>query len=145
MYLFLNDVAASEVMLILLFILIFFGSKSIPGIARTLGKTIREIQHASDEIKSEIKKTTGDYKKDLNLQPLFRETEEEITRPLDQAMNDLDRSIHYNPPRPNNMTPPEVPTQEESDNTTNDIIAETTKSTSNDENQPLEKQNNPVD
>ena len=36
MLLILNDIAASEIVLILVFVLIFFGSKSIPGLAKTL-------------------------------------------------------------------------------------------------------------
>lgn len=98
-YLFLNDVAGSEVMLILLFILIFFGSKSIPGIARTVGRTIRQVKDATDDIQNEIKKTTGEYKKDLNLDGIFKEASEELTRPLDQAVNDLDNSVQYTPPK----------------------------------------------
>ncbi len=99
MYLFLNDVAGSEVLLILVFILIFFGSKSIPGIARTVGRTIRQIQDASSDIQNEIKKSAGEYKKDLNLDGIFRETAEEVRRPLDQAMDDLDNSVRYTPPK----------------------------------------------
>lgn len=101
MYLFLNDVAGSEILLILFFILIFFGSKSIPGIARTVGRTMRQIQDASSDIQNEIKKSTNDYKKDLNLEGIFRETAEEVRRPLDQAMHDLDNSVKYNPPKKN--------------------------------------------
>lgn len=101
MFLFLNDVSGSEVLLILVFILIFFGSKSIPGIARTVGRTIRQIQDATSDIQSEIKKSAGDYKKDLNLDGIFRETAEEIQRPLDQMVEELDHSIKYTPPKKN--------------------------------------------
>lgn len=101
MFLFLNDVSGSEVLLILVFILIFFGSKSIPGIARTVGRTMRQIQDATSDIKSEITKSAGDYKKDLNLDGIFRETAEEIKKPLDQMVDDLDHSIKYTPPRKN--------------------------------------------
>lgn len=101
MYLFLNDVAGSEILLILFFILIFFGSKSIPGIARTVGRTMRQIQDASSDIQNEIKKSTSDYKKDLNLEGIFRETSEEVRRPLDQAMTELDNSVKYTPPKRN--------------------------------------------
>ncbi len=101
MYLFLNDVAGSEILLILFFILIFFGSKSIPGIARTVGRTMRQIQDASSDIQNEIKKSTSDYKKDLNLEGIFRETADEVRRPLDQAMTELDNSVQYTPPKRN--------------------------------------------
>ena len=63
MLIFLNDIAGSEVLLILAFILIFFGSKSIPGIARTFGRTIRHIKDPSSELQSEITKSGMDMKK----------------------------------------------------------------------------------
>ena len=65
--LFLSDVSGSEVLVIFLFVLIFFGSKSIPTMARTLGRTMREIRNASADFQNEIKKSGLDVKKDLNL------------------------------------------------------------------------------
>jgi sec-independent protein translocase protein TatA len=65
--LFINNIGGLEILVILLFVLMFFGAKSIPGLARTLGKGMREIQHASDEIKREIRKTGDNIKKDLTL------------------------------------------------------------------------------
>lgn len=38
-------------------------------------------------------------KKDLNLQGLIRETEQDIRRPLDQMASDLDNAVKYTPPR----------------------------------------------
>lgn len=97
MVLIFNDIAGSEVLLILVFILIFFGSKSIPTLARTLGKTIRQIREASSDIQNEIKKSGADIKKDLNLTGIVQETAEDIKRPLDQMAVDLDNSIKYQP------------------------------------------------
>jgi len=95
MLLFLNDIAGSEVLVILVFILIFFGSKSIPGIAQTMGKTIRQIKDASNELQSEIKKSGADIKKDLNLTGLIQETATDIQRPLDQYVSDLDDAVKF--------------------------------------------------
>jgi sec-independent protein translocase protein TatA len=55
--LFLN-LGGSEVMLILVVVLLFFGSKNIPNLARGLGKGMREFREATDGIKREIEKTT---------------------------------------------------------------------------------------
>lgn len=99
MVLIFNDIAGSEVLLILAFILIFFGSKSIPTLARTLGKTMRQIKEASSDIQNEIKKSSGDIKKDLNLTGILQDTAEDIKRPLDQMAVDLDNSIKYQPKR----------------------------------------------
>ncbi|MGY8927311.1 MAG: Sec-independent protein translocase subunit TatA/TatB, partial [Flavobacteriales bacterium] len=62
MVLILNDVAGSEIVLILVFVLIFFGSKSIPTLARTLGRITRQVKDATSDIQSEIKKSSADMK-----------------------------------------------------------------------------------
>lgn len=116
MVLIFNDIAGSEVVLILVFILIFFGSKSIPGLAKTLGRTMRQIKDASAEIQQEIKKSGGDMKKDLNLGALLKETEDDIRRPLDQYTSDLEEAVRYeSPSKPKFKAPitPEKPTTEE--------------------------------
>ncbi len=93
--LFLSDVGGSEILLILVVILMFFGSKSIPGIARTMGRTIRQIKDASQEVQNEIRKSGADMKGDLNLTGIISETRDNIEQPfrdhaqaLDQVMND---------------------------------------------------------
>ncbi|MGF1637751.1 MAG: twin-arginine translocase TatA/TatE family subunit [Cyclobacteriaceae bacterium] len=43
-----------EITLIVLVLLIFFGAKKIPELARGLGKGIREFKDATKEIKDEI-------------------------------------------------------------------------------------------
>lgn len=99
MLLFLNDIAGSEVLVILAFILMFFGSKSIPSIARTMGKTIRQIKEASSDLQHEIKKSGLDIKKDLNLTGLIAETKNDIQQPMDQYVSDLDNAIEFKPNR----------------------------------------------
>ncbi len=105
MLLFLNDVSGSEIVLILVFILIFFGAKSIPGIARTMGRTVRQIKDASNDLQNEIRKSTGDIKKDLNLRSMVEESSKDIRRPLDQMAEELDGSVSYRPSRPTTKFP----------------------------------------
>jgi len=57
------DVSGGELVVILLFILLFFGAKGIPDIARTLGKTMRQIRDASNEVQREIQKGANDVKR----------------------------------------------------------------------------------
>ncbi len=54
LYAFLGGLGGQEIMLILLVILIFFGAKKIPELARGLGKGIREFKDATKEIKDDI-------------------------------------------------------------------------------------------
>ncbi|MDE0472775.1 MAG: twin-arginine translocase TatA/TatE family subunit [Ekhidna sp.] len=45
----------TEMIIIALFVIVFFGAKKIPEIARGMGKGIREFKDATKEIKDEIK------------------------------------------------------------------------------------------
>ena len=59
-------IGGPEIIIVLLFIVIFFGSSKIPSLARTLGKTIREVKDASNEIKKEIRDSANEVKDDLD-------------------------------------------------------------------------------
>ena len=52
-------------MVIVFFILLFFGADSIPGIARTIGKGMREFQKATEDIKKEINTHTSEIRNDV--------------------------------------------------------------------------------
>ena len=52
-----------EMIVIALVIVIFFGAKKIPEIARGFGKGIREFKDATREIKSEIEEGAGETPK----------------------------------------------------------------------------------
>lgn len=53
--LFLQSLGTGELIVILLFVLFFFGSKKIPELARGLGKGMREMKDAAQGIEREIK------------------------------------------------------------------------------------------
>jgi len=99
--LFLSDIAGSELLLVLFFVLMFFGAKSIPGMARSLGKVMQQVKNASADVQNEIKKSGVDIKKDLNLKEIIKDTQDEISKPLDQAMTDVENAIHYEPKKRN--------------------------------------------
>jgi len=72
--LFLESIGTGELLLILLFVLFFFGSKKIPDLARGLGKGMREMKDAVQGIEQDIKqginleeekKMVEDVKKDI--------------------------------------------------------------------------------
>jgi sec-independent protein translocase protein TatA len=64
--LFLESLGGGEVMVILLFILMFFGSEKIPGIARGLGKGIREVKDAMNGVQDELKGGLREAEKEVN-------------------------------------------------------------------------------
>lgn len=51
-----GGIGVPEVMIVLLVILLFFGAKRIPELARGIGQGINEFKKASDDIKKEIEK-----------------------------------------------------------------------------------------
>jgi sec-independent protein translocase protein TatA len=112
MLLFLSDIAGSEVFLIIFVILIFFGAKSIPGIAQTMGRTMRQIRDASQDMQNEIRKSGVDIKKDLNLKGMISETEQTFRRPLDQMSEDINEVVDSNRKPYKPVTPPPVVTSE---------------------------------
>jgi len=48
-------------------IIMFFGSKKIPELARGLGKGIREVKNATSDIQEEIRKTSTAVKDEINI------------------------------------------------------------------------------
>ncbi|MBN1597924.1 MAG: twin-arginine translocase TatA/TatE family subunit [Bacteroidales bacterium] len=59
-------IGGPEIIVILLFVLLLFGSKRIPEVARMMGKGMREFRRATEDIKREINDNTKDVKEDIN-------------------------------------------------------------------------------
>lgn len=51
-----ENIGGGEILVILIFFLIFFGAKKIPDIAQGLGKGIREFRKAARDIQDEVEK-----------------------------------------------------------------------------------------
>lgn len=63
-FLFLN-LGGGELFLIVVFVILFFGSDKLPGIAKGLGKVIREVNQAKDQIQTEIQNHTGGFREEM--------------------------------------------------------------------------------
>ena len=76
--LFLN-LGGGEVVLIVFVILLLFGGKGIPSIAKTLGKGIRAFKDATDGIQKDIRESTSGITEQVNeqIQEVKREIEKE--------------------------------------------------------------------
>jgi len=59
-------ISGGEVFIILIVVLVLFGAKKIPELAKGLGKGMREFKKATDDIKKEINDSSGDIVKDIN-------------------------------------------------------------------------------
>ncbi len=66
-YLFLGSLGGGEIFLILLVVLLFFGSKKIPELARGLGKGMREFKDATNNIQKEITENAKSVKEDIDI------------------------------------------------------------------------------
>lgn len=82
--LFLN-MGGSEITLIVLVIIIFFGSKSIPGIAQGLGKGIREFKDAANGIQREIENSTSKIKDDIGIEKIKQDLD--ISKEIEDNLN----------------------------------------------------------
>jgi sec-independent protein translocase protein TatA len=80
-FLFLN-LGGGEVVLILLVILIMFGGKGVPNIAKALGKGIREFKDATNGIQKDVMQNTG------NLSNVIQEHIQEVKKEVDN-LSDL--------------------------------------------------------
>ena len=78
-------VGTSELIIILLIALLILGPKEIPKVARTLGRGMREIQRAKDELKKNIEfedDTVSEIKSEIN----------ELKEDVSKTMNDTEKS-----------------------------------------------------
>lgn len=79
------DISGGELMVVLLFALLFFGSKGIPDIARTMGRTMRQVRDASNEVQREIQRGTNDIQRSVSDQRRsFQRSIEEAAPAADQ-------------------------------------------------------------
>ncbi len=101
--LFLNDIGTSELIFVMLAVLMLFGAKNIPSIAKTLGRGMKEVKQASDEIKRDIAKSATDMRRDMNMNDSledikkpFKDIEKAIIEPSPSIKNK--KSIEHSDP-----------------------------------------------
>ena len=59
-------ISGQEIFIILIVVLVLFGAKKIPELAKGLGKGMREFKKATEDIKREINESSDDIRKDIN-------------------------------------------------------------------------------
>lgn len=85
-------IGAPEIFIIVLIVVVFFGADKIPEIARGLGKGIRQVKDATNDIKREIKDTSQkeglntDIISDINSQVKdVKESIDDLTGPIKRS------------------------------------------------------------
>ena len=76
-------------MVVVFFALLFFGADAIPGLARTIGKGMREFNKATADLKNEFENHTADIKQDLNkLTDKLEKGSADVKRKIDEELKD---------------------------------------------------------
>ena len=71
----------------ILVILLLFGSKEIPRIAKTFGQGMKEFRRATDEIKREIESSSNDMVKD------FKDIKKDITKDANEVIKTVKKNL----------------------------------------------------
>ena len=86
-------ISGPEIVVIMLIVVMVFGADKIPEIARGLGKGMRQVKDASNDLKKEIKdsseknKIDTDIAKDFNKEvTAVKDDIEDITGPIKRSM-----------------------------------------------------------
>jgi sec-independent protein translocase protein TatA len=87
-------ISGQEIVMVFIVILLLFGSKSIPDLAKGLGKGLREFKKASDDIKREFSESTSELTKDINdiktdIQNETREMMDKVNKDIDNVKKDI--------------------------------------------------------
>lgn len=76
-------ISGAEIGFILFIVLLVFGADKVPEIARGLGKAIRQVKDATNDIKSEI--TKGAEKQGIDI-----DITSDVQKQIDQVKDDID-------------------------------------------------------
>ena len=79
----------SEIIFIIFIALMLFGSEKLPEIARTMGKIMAQLKNATNEIKSEIQKSTETNGLDKSISDLRSSFTDEV----EKVKSNLDSNI----------------------------------------------------
>jgi sec-independent protein translocase protein TatA len=81
--------SGGEIMVVVFFALLFFGADAIPGLARTVGKGMREFNKATSDLKNEFENHTADIKQDFNkLTEKMEKGTSEVKRKIEDELKD---------------------------------------------------------
>jgi sec-independent protein translocase protein TatA len=84
-------ISGQEIFILALAVLILFGSKKIPEMARGLGKGMREFRKAADDIKRELNQSAPDIKSGLeDIGKDIKDSTEELKKDFNKFKDDLD-------------------------------------------------------
>lgn len=94
-------ISGGEIFVILLVVVMVFGADKLPEIARELGKGMRQIKNATNDIKREIQNSAEKNDIDIDIAAKVRnevnrvkDNFDDFTNPLNKIKNDLEKSVN---------------------------------------------------
>ena len=86
-------ISGPEIMIIMLVVVMFFGADKIPNIARGLGKGMRQIKDATNDIKKEINESAKNQGIDTDLAGDIQKEINEVKDNIDDMTGPIKRSM----------------------------------------------------
>lgn len=83
----------AEVAFLLFVVLLVFGADKVPEIARSLGKIIRQVKNASEDIKSEITKSAQREGLDLDITKDVKKEIDKVKEDIDEITGSIKRKL----------------------------------------------------
>ena len=93
-------ISGAEIFIIIIVVVILFGAKRIPDLAKGLGKGLSEFRKATDDIKREINQSDSGILKDAKeVKDTITETTQKVKRrivesPISKDLNEAKRNIN---------------------------------------------------
>ncbi len=84
-------ISGAEIFFILFVVVMVFGADKIPGIARGLGKGMRQLKDATDDIKREIQKTAD---VDTDFTKNIRKEIDDVKKNVDEVSGSIKRDLN---------------------------------------------------
>ena len=92
-FLFLN-LGGGEVFIIVLVIIMLFGSDKLPGLAKGIGKGLREFNDAKNQIQNEIHKSTSGIREDIEKHTSEMQSEiDKVGQSVKRQVGDISKTI----------------------------------------------------
>ena len=79
--------SGQEILVVLLAVLLLFGSKEIPRMARMFGQGMREFRKATEDIKKEIQDNSSDVVKD------FKEIRDDLKKDDNEVVKNIKKQV----------------------------------------------------
>lgn len=86
-------ISGAEIAFIIFIILMVFGADKVPEIARGLGKGMRQIKDATNDIKSEITKSAKDQGLDVDITKDVRKEIDKVKEDMDDLTGSVRRKL----------------------------------------------------